>query len=539
MVCNVLMVMTESNLSDLIERALDERGGYNLVFADNLDDALGLCMDTRFDYAFLDIELAAEDLREISSRLIATSPDVKLLIVPQEGDYGSLSLLDSKDVGNAADPNQAEDLLAEVARILLSTNSKDGVEPPRTTSSLGGLVDGNVIKHGNSEIRLIEDSSPSWLNDADRAAQKLASMSLSRSVLAAMILRDGQLWAYAGQLSQPIAQELALCVNNYWNPDVSSDLARFTDLESGRGEYMLYATGLGEGIVLTLAFETETPFSQIRTQVSGLAEELRSKSSTDSLRTNNSHEQNTGEGAGTVSVNSPVRKNPIFSLGDVPPPTPLLQNSGHGNKPSQNNLDTHRDSGDIFDESRGDLPTLDLDGWSGPNPPVLESSLAADRSASLPYERELNGETHALGDNLIHSRDFTHGTPAFYSLYYSGLLIPRLPEHQLVGDLSVRLPRYIRQIFLAFGWRLKYIDIKPQFLGWMAGLPPHIPPAKLVLRIRQHTSERIFADFPRLASENPSGDFWAPGYLLMSGQSTLPERITRYFIEQTRQQQGL
>jgi REP element-mobilizing transposase RayT len=367
-----------------------------------------------------------------------------------------------------------------------------------------------------------------------------------------MIIREGELWAYAGQLSQPVAQELALCVNNYWNPEASSDLARYTNLDSSQcldgeqGEYMLYATGLGKGIILALAFETETPFSQIRTQVNGLAGALKSNSSPKSPPVKSAKEKNRAvDGAEMMPKRPQVRKRSKFSLGDIPPPTPSLPIGGGGIKSIHFRIDAGENSGNNLVESRAEGTSNNGNRWKHSNFSEGESMHTSDGTLTPSAKKLFDGEVFpsaeenpSLDVNAVQSQGFTHGAPAYYSLYYACLLVPRLPGHQLIGDLSAHLPRYVRQIFLAYGWRLKYIDIKPDSYQWIASLPPHVPPGKIVSVVRRHTSERIFTDFPHFAKDNPSGDFWAPGYLLMSGQDMLPERVTKYFIEQTRRQQG-
>ena len=55
--------------------------------------------------------------------------------------------------------------------------------------------------------------------------------------------------------------------------------------------------------------------------------------------------------------------------------------------------------------------------------------------------------------------------------------------------------------------------------------------------MRQHTSQRIFNHFPDLAEENPSGDFWAPGYLVMTGSQPPPAQVVQDFIQSTRRRQ--
>jgi REP element-mobilizing transposase RayT len=56
--------------------------------------------------------------------------------------------------------------------------------------------------------------------------------------------------------------------------------------------------------------------------------------------------------------------------------------------------------------------------------------------------------------------------------------------------------------------------------------------------VRELTSQRIFDEFPRLKDQNPSGDFWAPGYLVMTDSATLSEDRITDFIRNTRAWQG-
>ena len=70
-------------------------------------------------------------------------------------------------------------------------------------------------------------------------------------------------WAYAGQLSQAAAQEIAKVLARNWDADKGGDLVRFARLDSTKAEHMLYATQLAEGMLLAMVFDAETPFSII------------------------------------------------------------------------------------------------------------------------------------------------------------------------------------------------------------------------------------------------------------------------------------
>lgn len=130
-------------------------------------------------------------------------------------------------------------------------------------------------------------------------------------------------------------------------------------------------------------------------------------------------------------------------------------------------------------------------------------------------------------------------TQALYNLNYACLLIPRFPQHNLIGDLSVRLSEWMPHLCIAFAWRMEYLSVRPEYMQWIVNVPPTTAPGYLMRIIRQHMSEKIFADFPRIKGENPSGDFWAPGYVLMGGTHPHPAQLVKDFIQQTRQRQGI
>ena len=124
-------------------------------------------------------------------------------------------------------------------------------------------------------------------------------------------------------------------------------------------------------------------------------------------------------------------------------------------------------------------------------------------------------------------------------MVYACVLIPRFPNHFLTGDVASHLAERVNQLCVAFGWRLEHLSIRPEYLQWLVNVPPTTSPGYLMRIIRQHTSRRLFAEFPRLAEENPSGDYWAPGYLIMSSAQPLLPKLVKDFIRDTRIRQGI
>ncbi|MCL5429173.1 MAG: transposase [Chloroflexi bacterium] len=123
-------------------------------------------------------------------------------------------------------------------------------------------------------------------------------------------------------------------------------------------------------------------------------------------------------------------------------------------------------------------------------------------------------------------------------LRYSFVLIPRLPRHQLAGDLASRLAEWLPELCLAFAWKLDEQSVQPEFLQWSVLVSSEATPESIARTMDRHLSTRIFEEFPRLGRENPSGQFWAPGYLVTSGSPPTPAQVAD-FIHQTRKSQGV
>lgn len=126
-------------------------------------------------------------------------------------------------------------------------------------------------------------------------------------------------------------------------------------------------------------------------------------------------------------------------------------------------------------------------------------------------------------------------------LNYSCVLIPRHPQQYLVRDLAERLSFILPQIHLNRGWRVAGISVRPLFLQWYITLPADTDPVEAINEIRQRTSVHFFTNFPELNPHESDQDFWAPGYLMLSGTQPMPLSIIQAFIDRTRtlhQQEG-
>ncbi len=156
-----------------------------------------------------------------------------------------------------------------------------------------------------------------------------------------------------------------------------------------------------------------------------------------------------------------------------------------------------------------------------------------------PPVNELEDTRPRVLTNLTNFQQLVPASPAYSLLSYTCVLIPRLPQHHLTGGLSAQAGQWVQQLCLAFGWRLEGIAIRPEYLQWTVQVSPSIAPANLIRILRGRISNLIFENYPSLAKQNPSGDFWATGYLIVSGMQPPSPRLLRDYIAETRRRQGL
>lgn len=524
---SLLIVSADTKFAQILLHGLEQEGhrvqitrgkGETVVRADEENSAL----------AFLDMDLGYRAVLEIGQALRMLNPDIQFIVFSREGTTPVLDELHPWMY--SPKPYYLPDLLN-----MLNNDSRPPYHPEDETSQ----------------------AMLPWLQDVTRAAQHLTRLTLESSAQAALITRGDSLWAYAGQLSQGAARELAVAVTRHWDGQKGSDLLRFVRLEATKAEHMLYATRLADDVVLALVFDAETPFSTIRSQAGQLVNQL----STPGPEVT---EPPLSQRPLAASHDMPTEYVPDESsddldipsiadiLSDVPPPRPEpgirpLQEEQEEfiprPAPSRSRQYSRESSpavhaNDLMMSNQDDDQTVEH---------VVEDFDATMPSKSrkrpeTPVRRPMPGE---LDETRPHSITEVAGrvmlepiSPGLYNLTYACLLVPRFSNHYLTGDMADRISEWLPQICIAFGWRLEFLAVRPEYVQWVLNVPPAVSPGYLMRIVRQQTSEKIFNEFPKLKRENPSGDFWAPGYLIMGGTQPHPPQLVQDYIKQTRTRQG-
>ncbi|HSL45009.1 MAG TPA: IS200/IS605 family transposase [Anaerolineales bacterium] len=530
---NLLIVSADTTFAQVLLHGLEQEGhrvsitkgkGESVVRADEVNASL----------AFLDMDMGYRAVLEIGQALRMLRPEIRFVVFSRE---------ETPPVLDELHPwmfSRKPYYLPEVLN-MLNDNSTRFSQPAKTS---------------NPQQRVqTNDPALPWLGDPTKAAQHLTRLTLESSAQAALITRGDNLWAYAGQLSQGAAKELAVTVTRHWDGQKGSDLLRFVRLEATKAEHMLYATRLADDVVLALVFDAETPFSTIRTQAGQLVNRL-------STQTPEVQEMPGVQRSVPASYDAPTEhledeSSPDLDvpsiadiLSDVPPPRPERVVS-RNEEEEFIDQPIHSRSRQYSRESSPAVRVNDVLISNQENEETVEH-VVEDFDATVPSKSRPRPETPIrrpmpgeLDETRPHSITEVAGrvmlepiSPGLYNLTYACLLVPRFSSHYLTGDISDRISEWLPQICIAFGWRLEYLAVRPEYVQWVLNVPPATSPGYLMRIIRQQTSEKIFAEFTRMKKENPSGDFWAPGYLIMGGSQPHPPQLVKDYIKQTRTRQG-
>jgi REP element-mobilizing transposase RayT len=422
-----------------------------------------------------------------------------------------------------------------------------------------------------------------YLSDQPNISAQLDGLLKQTDAYAIMLVQERACRTAVGNLSQPALQEISHLLVRYILSSSTRDLTRSFRLESDKSEYSLYATRLGEEWRIGVIFSPTISFTQMRSQALFIRRELATP------RVIPLPAQVT---PAPVPATQPVETAPSPDLPDLAEKTratepetdmwslPLTLNDLLASMPSP-------------DPEPGAIITQPMDDWQPSNeppsappaepaptppaepvievvsPPVvtvepastqpvfvqpqaIQPSLIPEVPASTVYlERHMGfstavdvssqlEDTRPLPVSIVRTNTsaIEPGYPAMANLAYTSVLVPRQPQHFLTGPYASQLSDWMPQICTAFGWRLDSLSIRPDYMQWTVQVNPTISPGNVVRIIRQYTSQRLITQFSQSRLGNSSGDFWASGYLIVSGMQSPSPQLLRDFINQTRRRQG-
>lgn len=558
---NILVATPQPAFGELLRLSLEECGRYRVRLVQTGREALSSAEHIVFSLVILDSALVGPPFSYVAQGLRSRWPDLRLLVIPPPAGRASSDLDAVPHDGSVDQPFYAPSLLELIDKLTAETDPASALPEQLNEKVAPVSQDG----YAAAQSRILVD----FLSDS--------------SAPAVMVLKSHQPKVWAGQLRAEALNEVCGLLGRYIDAREGVDLARFVHLNSDGGEYLIYATPLLADEVLVMVYLVATPLTVIRNQAGRLARLLREPQPipaapppdpfqeidpTDDPETDDARLE-----ADAMRL--------VDLLTEMPVPDPAVKSSGgdwvHEVPEKNNEKDAFVFPWERENEANASAATQAIlarpSQVPAPQPAVspeevFELAETDLDSAGELSETPMNDVTQAVltrpADATIPVLHGNHQRPAssiedtrpvvlrtlqtiqqvepmgssLSHLAYTCVLIPRLPTHALLDVLAARLEEWLPQLCLAYGWRMEGLLIRPEYLQWTVQVAPAISPGNVIRLIRQQSSRRIFMTFPQYEVENPSGDFWAPGFLIISGFQPPSLQLVLDFIHQTRTRQS-
>lgn len=284
---NILVTDPNPAFGGMTQQVLEETGRYNVTLVNTGAETITAAGKASFDLILVEATLTDLSLRDLVTAIRLNSPHLPIMVALPLGEQALPDAAQYFDVqGILTKPFYIPDLERDIQEAL--TKPVGGVVPPARAESLPATPAAHAPKAAapaataQTQTRAPANSkrtappAPAWLNDVNRAAQYLTTLTLESSAEAALLMRGQHLIAFAGQCSKEEADELAQTVAANWAKETDAGggaQVRFLRLTSG-ADYLVYSSLAAQDVVLSMAFQAETPLGQIRKQAKRLTEAL-------------------------------------------------------------------------------------------------------------------------------------------------------------------------------------------------------------------------------------------------------------------------
>ncbi len=370
-----------------------------------------------------------------------------------------------------------------------------------------------------------------WSRNPSLATRYLSRLIEKSSAQEALLIHNNEVWSFAGRLPEESVYELNNSINRCMAGDSNLDLAKFITLETTQTQHAVYASLILVGVILALVFDPETPLGTVRRQTKEFANNLSILDGNDIPLKLDS--RNYPDSMSKIEEKKNLSWKKSF-------PVPSFFNDEKF-EPAFPTISINREiKPATSDQTSPDLLEQDPDKQSTDALRILFPNNESDRSDGASWFKENVPDHFVNRSGNFELSSLNEFIPdALYNLTYSCLLIPRFGSHQLTNEREKQIAACIKNIHTSKGWRVELLKVTPEYLLWESNFPPNITPSKHIEIIRKQTSRLMFDNYPTFKKENPSGDYWAPGYLIIGGKNAISDQLISAFIRQNRFKHGV
>ncbi len=251
----ILVVDANEAFATLLQQCLEDMGGLRADIAENGRDALRATASTRYSMAIVDMDLPDLPAPQLVRALRQEHPDLRLMVIPLEGDAVPAELTDVSIQGTLSKPFFLPELPDRIRQAL---SRPMGTAQPETAPPLPPPAGGET---------------PSVLPLMSRLAQEVGAE-------AVLLIRNGELIAHTGRMSENGMTALTSLVSDAWRTStkvaqiLGKEHLRFEQSIEG-AEYLLYSLAITEDLLLSVVVAGKVPLGMIRHRAKETAEAIR------------------------------------------------------------------------------------------------------------------------------------------------------------------------------------------------------------------------------------------------------------------------
>ena len=528
---NVLIITPYADFGAIINQSLESDPSLCVTVASNIFEVQAYKKNgLAYNYALLDLDLGEKRALELGFSLRGNFPSIEIILISKK--EPSLEMDELRPWKVLRKPFVQSDL----ASLFQNVNTNFSTSPE--------MIDLNFVAE-------VDNTPRSWWEDESRVTKTLISAISNLDIQEAILFSSEDILAQAGKMDVDTIEECSKLVGKLHVEKSTSEILKPIQLKTTKTNHYIHANILAVGIILALLYDADTPLRNIRLQSryltnilknpqltmpeifvlpttsEGGTEEYQLEAPTQRTYSGNAHKRTTKPQHPRMTFQSyRMRKHQIettlrqevttgISMEDFEPAE--NSNGTPANSPQVNAVEELLSAGSrIASHTAQDEGDHQKSHWD------QETLLPTSSSVQIPRS--------------VHHFSLCSTDTSMFDVFYSCLLIPRLKSQSLEGDLANFLKEMLPDVFLANSWRLTAVDIGSSFMQWLVRIPPTIAPAEHINIVRTQSSRKILSVFTRLNRDELLKDFWAPGYLLGSGQSLFSEEDINLFIQLNRKQ---
>ena len=316
-------------------------------------------------------------------------------------------------------------------------------------------------------------------------AVQLTQHTLDSSAKATVLLHNNTVIASAGDLPESDIETLAQSIDTSQIVAAGSTKIKFASLPDSRVNYMVIATPTVEEMVLMMIFTDEVSLRSIRRQAQALAAAL----------TAPEPEPEEPPQAPEPPVEPPAAEG-VSSLYETPAPDP---------------------SEELFPLAATE-PDETHHGVTG----AIETD--AETAEPITDQAERHEDEDRGARETVESAPTVD--PATLTTYACAWVL-RDPDSGFDDELCESLPGWVQEIISARHWMAEQVDVQPDYISAVIGVPPGESPSAVVHALMQETAQRIMAVRPDIAPQ--PGELWADAYYIVTpGRPLSGEEISNF-----------